>query len=170
VHVLEEAPGFTEWVNRYASDRYTADDFVRNNALGLALTVGASLGITRYGRRRAFTAYYSVILAQQALWNTAFHAGTTAAWRAYSPGLVSALGLFLPIWWYLTQLGLREGLLTRRGAVRRDGGRRACPRRSRRPTGVLPRALSHQAPAVNGKRTPARRSLSSHRRSRAPGS
>src|SRR5204862_459374 len=92
LHVLEEAPGFTAWARRHASARYTQRDFVRNNALGLVLTGGATWLVMR-GRRwqPAFFVYYSTILTQQALWNTAFHAATTATYREYSPGLVSAL-------------------------------------------------------------------------------
>ena len=40
-HVAEEAPGFTDWARRHASERYTQADFLRNNAAGLALTAGA---------------------------------------------------------------------------------------------------------------------------------
>ena len=32
LHVLEEAPGFTGWARRHASERYTQRDFVRKNA------------------------------------------------------------------------------------------------------------------------------------------
>ena len=117
LHVLEEAPGFTAWVNRYASDRYTADDFVRNNGLGLVLTVGATFLVWRFRSRAVFFVYYTGVVTQQAVFNTLFHAGATVAFRAYSPGVVTALALFLPLWWYLTRLALRKGLLTRRGLI-----------------------------------------------------
>jgi hypothetical protein len=94
LHVLEELPGFTAWAQRHASKRYTRRDFVRNNALGLTMTGGATWLVVRGGRRRGvFLAYYSTILTQQALFNTAFHAGTTVAYRDYSPGVVSAVVL-----------------------------------------------------------------------------
>ena len=38
VDVAEEAPGFTAWARRNASERYTQTDFVRNNALGFVST------------------------------------------------------------------------------------------------------------------------------------
>jgi hypothetical protein len=117
LHVLEEAPGFTAWVNRYASDRYTPDDFVRNNAAGLVLFFLATLLVSRVTKRSVVFFYYSIVLTQQALVNTLFHAGTTVVFGAYSPGVVTSLLVFLPLWYYLTLLALEEGLLTKRGAV-----------------------------------------------------
>jgi hypothetical protein len=117
VHVLEEAPGFTEWVNRYASSRFTQEDFVRNNGLGLALAVGATALVSRFPTRPVTFHYFATILTQQAFFNSLFHLGTTVAFRAYSPGLVTSLTLFLPAWYYLTRLAHREGLLSGRGAV-----------------------------------------------------
>jgi hypothetical protein len=118
LHVLEEAPRFTAWAQRYASDRYTQADFIRNNVLGLALTVGATLIVWRFtSNRPIFFVYYSTVLTQQALFNTVFHAGSTVAFGAYSPGVVTALFLFLPLWYYLTRVALREGLLSRKSAL-----------------------------------------------------
>ena len=118
LHVLEEAPGFTAWARRHASERYTQRDFARNNALGLAITGAATYVLARPSRRRRFFGvYYSTILTQQALFNTVFHVGTAVAWREYSPGLITSLTLFLPLWWRLTRLALDDRLITRRGAV-----------------------------------------------------
>jgi hypothetical protein len=118
LHVLEEAPGFTAWARRHASERYTQRDFLRNNALGLGITGAATYVLARSSRRRGvFLVYYSMIFTQQALFNTVFHVGTTVAWRAYSPGLITSLTLFLPLWLRTTHLALDDGLITRRGAV-----------------------------------------------------
>jgi hypothetical protein len=51
--VLEELPGFRAWARRHASARYTRRDFVCNNALGLAMTGGATWLVVRDGRRKA---------------------------------------------------------------------------------------------------------------------
>jgi uncharacterized protein with HXXEE motif len=119
LHVLEEAPGFTAWARRHACERYTQRDFVRNNTLGLGITGAATYVLARSSRRRGgvFLVYYSTIFTQQALFNTIFHAGTTVAWRAYSPGLITSLTLFLPLWLRTTHLALDDGLITRRRAV-----------------------------------------------------
>ena len=118
LHVLEEAPEFTAWARRHASERYTQRDFARNNALGLGITGAATCILARSSpRRRVFCVYYSTAFTQRALFNTVFHAGTTIAWREYSPGIITSLTLFLPLWWRLTRLALDDGLITRRGAV-----------------------------------------------------
>jgi hypothetical protein len=117
VHVLEEAPGFTDWVNRYASEQYSSADFVRNNALGLLLTAGATLVVTRTSNRTVFFVFYSTVLTQQALWNTAFHVSSTVAFSAYSPGLVTSVLVFLPVWRHLTRVALAEGLISRRAVA-----------------------------------------------------
>jgi len=58
LHVLEEAPGFTAWARRYASERYTQRDFVRNNALGLGITGAATYVLARSSRRRGVFLVY----------------------------------------------------------------------------------------------------------------
>jgi hypothetical protein len=114
LHVLEEAPGFTDWARRHASQRYTQGDFVVNNALGFALTTAGTAAVTRFSSRPLFAAWYSAVLTQQALFNTAFHVGTTLAWREPSPGLASAVTTFLPLWSVVTRDALRTGRLTGR--------------------------------------------------------
>jgi hypothetical protein len=71
----------------------------------------------RSSSRPLFAAWYSAVLTQQALFNTIFHVGTTAAWRERSPGLVSAVTTFLPLWSIVTRDALRTGLLTRRAVA-----------------------------------------------------
>ena len=114
VHVAEEAPGFTAWARRHASERYTQRDFVVINAAGIVMT-GAGTTIALRARHRAvFLAYYAGMVTQQAVFNAVFHVAATAAFRAYSPGAVSSVGLVLPVWVRLTRAALRERLLTRR--------------------------------------------------------
>jgi hypothetical protein len=114
VHVLEESAGFTAWVNRNASERYTGADFAQINGLGLLLTVVATLAVTRSRGSRLFLPYYALVLTQQALFNPAFHAGSTVVFGDWSPGTLTALVLFLPMWWHITRLAREDGLLTRR--------------------------------------------------------
>ena len=116
LHVAEEAPGFTAWARRNASGRYTQRDFVRNNALGLALTLGATAAIARTDSRTAAAGYYTAVLTQQALFNPIFHVGAGLAHRDRVPGDVTAVALFLPVWALLTRLAVRERRLTGRQA------------------------------------------------------
>lgn len=117
LHVAEEAPGFTRWARRHASPRYSQREFVRNNAAGLALTLAGTAALARRPTRPVVFAYFATVLTQQALWNTVFHAATTVAYRAYSPGLVSAVGGFLPLWWGLSRHARRAGLLPARAEL-----------------------------------------------------
>jgi hypothetical protein len=116
-HVAEEAPGFTSWARRNTSRRYTQGDFVRNNALGAILTVAATVAAARTRDRRVFGAYYTTVFAPQMFGNSVFHTGTTLAYREYSPGLFTALAMFVPLWVGVTRAAVRDGLMTRRGAA-----------------------------------------------------
>ena len=110
LHVAEEAPGFTRWAQRHASPHYTQRDFVRINAAGLASTIATTALVARSSDRRLFFGWYAAVLTQQALFNPLFHAGTTVAFRAYSPGLASSL-VFPPLWRRYTRAALRTGRL-----------------------------------------------------------
>jgi hypothetical protein len=114
IHVAEEAPGFADWARRHTSPHYADRDFVLINGAGFALTLGATALAARTDRRRVFLAWYALVLTQQAVFNPVFHAATTAAYREYSPGLMSSMVLFLPVWGAVTRLALRAGRLTRR--------------------------------------------------------
>jgi hypothetical protein len=116
LHVLEEARGFTEWVNRHASERYTAGDFVRINAAGIASGLAVTAVVAGRPDRRLFLLFYCGLLAQLPA-NAAWHAGATVAYRDYSPGLVTSAALFPALWYGITRLALADGRLSRRGAV-----------------------------------------------------
>ena len=118
LHVAEEAggrDGFAAWARRNTWPGYRDRDFVAINAAGLALTALAGAAVRR--EPRLFGLWYTGIVSQQVLWNPVFHVGTTIAYREYSPGLVSALVLFPPLWWRETRRALRSGRLSRRGVA-----------------------------------------------------
>jgi hypothetical protein len=117
VHVAEEAPGFAEWARRHASPRYSDRDFALINAAAIGTAVAGTALVARVRDRRVQLVWWSTLLTQQGLWNAAFHTGATAAYRAYSPGLVTAVALGPPLWWRLTRLALGEGRLTHRAAL-----------------------------------------------------
>ena len=47
-------------------------------------------------------------------WNIFFHAGATAYFGVYCPGLLTALTLYPPVVFLLFRAAVREGLVTRR--------------------------------------------------------
>ena len=115
-HVAEEAPGFTEWAKRNASRRYTQRDFVRNNTVGFAGTLAASLAVTHAESRTLDLAYYALVVTQQSAFNPVFHALTTVSFREYSPGLVTSI-LNVPLWGLLTRAAIAERRLTKREVI-----------------------------------------------------
>jgi hypothetical protein len=116
VHVAEEAPRFTRWAQRNASQRYSQRDFVRNNALGFLTTAAATLAVTRIERRKLDLTYFTLVVTQQAAFNAVFHSATTVAFGEYSPGLVTSI-LHLPLWRHLTRAAVAERRLTTRDVV-----------------------------------------------------
>lgn len=117
LHVAEEAPGFASWARRNASPRYTDSDFAQINSLGLAITTLGTAAVNRWTGRRVYLGYHTFVLTQQALFNPLFHAGTTVAYAEYSPGLVTSVCLFWPLWWRITSIAMRDGRLSRRASL-----------------------------------------------------
>ena len=78
MHVLEEAPGFTVWARRHASERYTERDSVCNNAVGMVLTVSATAAVRRSGSRPLFLGWYTGVLTAKAHGRCRVHAKATA--------------------------------------------------------------------------------------------
>jgi hypothetical protein len=79
------------------------------------LTALATAAVRR--EPRLFGLWYAGIVSQQMLWNPVFHLGTTIAYREYSPGLITALTLFPPLWWRETRRALATERLSRRGVA-----------------------------------------------------
>jgi hypothetical protein len=72
--------------------------------------------VTRTTDRRLVYPWYAAVLTRQALFNPVFHAGTTVAFREYSPGVATS-PLFLAVWALATRAALRERLASRRGVA-----------------------------------------------------
>lgn len=111
LHVLEEAPQFTAWLNRYASPRFTQADFVRNNALGMVLNMFLCAAVPLCPHPYVVFAFFALGVWQVGF-NTLFHVGTTAAYGVYSPGLITSLTFYPALCYYLSRLAFQEGLLT----------------------------------------------------------
>jgi uncharacterized protein with HXXEE motif len=112
VHVLEEAPQFTNWVNRYASRRFTPRDFVWNNSMGMAAALLACTRISVAPNRAIVFVAFATVFTQTLVFNALFHVGTTAAYGTYSPGLITSLTIYPLLYYYLSRLAYHEGLLT----------------------------------------------------------
>lgn len=111
LHFLEEAPRFATWAHRYAAPKYTRAHWAKVHSVGLAYATVFSTVVSAFPNRWTVFLFFALCLTESVL-NTLFHAGTTAAYGVYSPGLISSLVIYVPLYWYLTGLAYREHLLT----------------------------------------------------------
>ena len=116
LHVLEEAPRFTAWVQRHASPRFTQVDFVRNNGLGMVLGVVLCIAVSLFPHPYTVFAFF-VLGVWQAAFNTLFHVATTAAYGVYSPGLITSLTLYPTLLYYFSRLAFQAELLDMESAL-----------------------------------------------------
>ena len=116
LHVLEEAPQFTAWAKRHASTRFTRAGFLRNNGLGIVLSVLLCSAVAIFPHPAVVFVFFALGV-WQAGFNTLFHVATTAAYGVYSPGLLTSLTLYPALCCYLSRLAFREGLLTNTGGL-----------------------------------------------------
>jgi hypothetical protein len=110
-HFLEEAPGFVDWFNVHVERGITSELFWAVNLTGLAITVGVIAG--EWSARSELSAIAVVAwLSFLMLANALFHVIAAIVDRAYVPGLVTAVVLYVPLYiWVLLNL-LRAKRLT----------------------------------------------------------
>ena len=110
VHILEESQQFAGWASTHFAAGFTTAQFVKNNLIVMAVLIALSLLVTLHPRR--WTALLHFFQLSAGLFHNAlFHMGATAYLGVYSPGLLSAILLYLPVSYHITKLGHREGLL-----------------------------------------------------------
>jgi hypothetical protein len=94
IHVAEEwFGGFPRWLGQIGAGPMPESVFVSINAVAMVLLVAAVRAATRTDDR----GWLAVTIAMIALINTALHAGGTVVTRSYSPGLISAAMLYVPL-------------------------------------------------------------------------
>lgn len=112
IHILEEyGCGFTGWVNATLHGDMTGPGFLLNNGLFMAVLLTLSLWASR--SRGLLPALIFLGWASANLfWNFVFHLATTAIFRVYSPGLVTAVLLYYPISLLVAWAAWRGGRLS----------------------------------------------------------
>lgn len=94
IHVAEEwFGGFTTWVAQIAGSPMSGDAFVAINLIAMLLLVVA----IRAAARDEANGWIAVTIATIGLINTVSHAGGALMTRSYSPGLASAVVLYIPL-------------------------------------------------------------------------
>ncbi|MHC5065757.1 MAG: HXXEE domain-containing protein [Planctomycetota bacterium] len=95
LHVLEELPNFPDWASRHFA-RISMGDFIFAHVFIFAAVFYLA---KRASEPRAQPAWILCAVALQWAFfgNVFFHAGTTILFGEYSPGLVTAILLYLPL-------------------------------------------------------------------------
>ncbi|HEX9425883.1 MAG TPA: HXXEE domain-containing protein [Pyrinomonadaceae bacterium] len=117
LHVLEELPQFTNWVRRYANPAFSMREYLVIHVSGIVVALLAPLVLRFFRGRAASFVFLTFIFTPAVCFNILFHVGATAAFGVYSPGLLTALTLYPPLFYFVTRLAFREGLLTDRIAI-----------------------------------------------------
>jgi hypothetical protein len=104
---MEEAPGFVAWFNAHVSRGITAPLFWSVNYTGLGITV--AVVIVEWLAGSPASAYLAIAwLSCLMFGNALFHLAGALADRAYVPGLVTALLLYLPFFAWVVVRALQE--------------------------------------------------------------
>jgi hypothetical protein len=116
VHFSEEAPGFVAWFNAHVQRGITAPLFWTVNYTALGITVG--IVILEWLSASPLSAAVAVAwLSLLMLANALFHIAGALADRAYMPGVVTAILLYLPFWAWVIRCTLDQRRLPRRAVM-----------------------------------------------------
>jgi len=107
VHILEEFWRFPLWASTHFAPGFTTHRFVVANAVIMVVLLGLTALVSAV-RERAVDFVYFCWLAGQLFHNALFHMGTTAYFGVYSPGLLSAILLYLPVCYCVARAAYRE--------------------------------------------------------------
>jgi hypothetical protein len=111
LHVAEELPRFTIWANRFASPHYTFREYLIIHVAGLLSALIAATILHFFPNKILLFGFFAFMFAPGMFFNIFFHAGATLAFRAYCPGLITALTVYPPTVWLVTKRAATEGLL-----------------------------------------------------------
>ena len=99
-HVLEEAPGFVEWMNNLVEKDITQSLFLSVNLAGLIITLILSL-LTARTEEKTIAILTLAWLGFLMFANGLFHVIATIVLQLYSPGTITSIILYLPfILWF----------------------------------------------------------------------
>ena len=112
LHVLEELPRFTTWAREYASPTFTFREYLTIHVAGIIGAFIAAALLYFFPNKVLVFLFFAFTFTPAIFFNVFFHAGATVYFRAYCPGLVSALILYLPLFFFVSQRALNEGLIS----------------------------------------------------------
>jgi len=113
LHFLEEAPGFVEWFNAHVTRGIDFATFLQVNLSGLVITV-LVVGMCWFARSgfalSLVAAWFSFLMFANAL----LHIAGSIIDKSYVPGLITALLLYLPYYFYMMTTIFKTGELRAR--------------------------------------------------------
>ena len=77
----------------------------------MVFTIAFCALVSIFPNRSVVFLFFALCFSESVL-NGLFHVGATAFSGVYCPGLITALVLYPPLFWYLSQVAYRDGLLT----------------------------------------------------------
>jgi hypothetical protein len=101
-HIMEEAPGFMRWYNSVVTPPGSEAGFVGANIQPLIITILLAAAAA-WIRRKEPAFLLLVWLSYFMFANAIFHITATLALRRYCPGLITALTLYLPYYFWFTR-------------------------------------------------------------------
>jgi hypothetical protein len=117
LHVLEELPHFTSWARQYANASFTMRDYLAVHITGLVVAVAAPFVIKYFSNRVVILLFFTFVFTPAVFFNILFHVGATAVFRAYSPGLLTAITIYPVTFFLVARQALREHLISGRAAL-----------------------------------------------------
>jgi hypothetical protein len=111
LHVIEERPAFTRWARKHASELFTQRDYDRIHFAGIVSAVVLAALVSYFPNAVVVFIFFAFILTPGLFFNTFFHAGASLITHDYCPGVVTAVTLYLPVFFFISHLAWRESLL-----------------------------------------------------------
>lgn len=112
LHVLEEVRQFTNWVRAYASPQFTFREYLTLHLAGIVAAFVAAAVLWFFPHRLVVFLFFTFMFTPGMFYNIFFHAGATAYFGVYCPGLLTALTIYPPLFFWLSHLAYSERLLT----------------------------------------------------------
>jgi uncharacterized protein with HXXEE motif len=112
--VLEELPRFTPWVQRHINPDFTQKHYLKVHLPGIVGFIGATFILWLFPNRPLVLIFFTFMFTPSFFCNFFFHAGASIAYRSYSPGLITGIVIYLPLYALTCKLIFSSGLITER--------------------------------------------------------
>jgi len=106
--VLEEWRQFASWAMRYASHHFTRHDYIIIQVAGIITAFLSASLIRVLPHRWLVRVFFAFVFAPAGFFNALSHAGATSVYRVYCHGLLRALTVYPPLYYFLSRLAFRD--------------------------------------------------------------